>query len=329
MLARRLLVVPASAIAAVALIAGPADAAATKTVASPAALVYVSNHGDYDLWTVNADGSGKAQLTHSSTTTTTAWNSAKTEWAPAFSPDRQWLAYQSSRAGTPDVVIRNVRTGEYRTLAATSASEAPAGWYQAADGLRVAFVVGPATGGGPYALWSVRTDGTDAVQLIDGSRDARSFAATATTAYASLLDADGATRVYSFSTGTPVGSAPDLAPVTVGPNDSNLAVSPAGDLIFDRTVNGTGELWALPAGGPETTSNPAHLLVHKGVWASNPEVSPQGTMLAFASNPDGAVAHGDVYVAPLTGSGATLAAGLSKLVVGDSTYQDSQPTWSR
>ena len=46
-----------------------------------------------NIWQVNEDGSNPRQLTHSDAR----------DVKPRFSPDGQWIAFTSSRAGNPDV----------------------------------------------------------------------------------------------------------------------------------------------------------------------------------------------------------------------------------
>lgn len=64
-------------------------------------------HGSllYDLFLVNADGTGLRRLTHSRRAT-----------SPTFAPDGSRLAYVASERGTANVVVRDLATGEERAV---------------------------------------------------------------------------------------------------------------------------------------------------------------------------------------------------------------------
>src|SRR6185503_17980272 len=59
-----------------------------------------------NIWQVNEDGSSPRQLTHTDAR----------DVKPRYSPDGQWIAFTSSRAGNPDVYVMPAGGGEARRL---------------------------------------------------------------------------------------------------------------------------------------------------------------------------------------------------------------------
>src|SRR5687768_1359137 len=83
-----------------------------------------------NIWQVNEDGSNPRQLTHLDAR----------DVKPRFSPDGQWIAFTSSRAGNPDVYIMPAAGGEPRRLTWHSGNDEVLYWMP--DGKRILFSSG-------------------------------------------------------------------------------------------------------------------------------------------------------------------------------------------
>ncbi len=87
------------------------------------------NRTNSDIWVVNADGSGTPRkLT----------NSPKRDGHPRWSPDGNWIAFESTRDGDSQLYLLPVEGGEPRKITSISTGAAQAVWSR--DGSKLAFV---------------------------------------------------------------------------------------------------------------------------------------------------------------------------------------------
>src|ERR1051325_2382384 len=102
-----------------------------------------------DVWVANENGTDVQRLTI---------NKARDQF-PRFSPDGQWIAFSSNRAGNYDVYLVPVSGGEPRQLTFHSADDHVVGW--SPDGKRIVF--SSTRGNGPFpsvaTLWEVPIEG--------------------------------------------------------------------------------------------------------------------------------------------------------------------------
>jgi TolB protein len=116
-------------------------------------IVFAAEHGGQsDIFVMNADGTGRRQLT-----ATNADDSA-----PAFSPDGSHIAFESARNGNLDLFVMPATGKEPRQLTTSTSSDRSPAW--SPDGLSIAFTsdrdprrqpdvyVMPAAGGNPSRL---------------------------------------------------------------------------------------------------------------------------------------------------------------------------------
>jgi len=102
-----------------------------------------------DIWIAGEDGKNAQRLTD---------NKARDIY-PRFSPDGNWIAFSSSRAGNDDVYVISATGGKPKQLTFHSAADTVVGW--SADGKRVVFASTRGNGAFPSVatLWEVPVEG--------------------------------------------------------------------------------------------------------------------------------------------------------------------------
>jgi tricorn protease len=100
-----------------------------------------------NIWQVNEDGSNARQLTHTNAR----------DIKPRFSPDGQWIAFTSSRAGNPDVYIMPANGGEPKRVTWHSGNDEVLYWTP--DGKRVLFASARGPGAWDSPLYTVGVEG--------------------------------------------------------------------------------------------------------------------------------------------------------------------------
>ena len=102
-----------------------------------------------DIWVANDNGAGAERLTD---------NTAR-EIYPRFSPDGQWIAFSSNRAGNYDVYVMPASGGKPHQLTFHSADDNVVGWTP--DGKRVVFTSTRGNGAFPTVatLWEISAEG--------------------------------------------------------------------------------------------------------------------------------------------------------------------------
>lgn len=96
-----------------------------KPVWSPDAkrIAFSSNiSGNWDVWAMNADGSGQTQLT----------TDVKDQHSAAYSPDGTWVVYVSNQSGNPDLWIMKADGSSWTQLTTDRSDELSPSW--ASDG---------------------------------------------------------------------------------------------------------------------------------------------------------------------------------------------------
>ena len=90
-----------------------------------------------DIWIANEDGTGVLRLTD---------NEAREQY-PRFSPDGNWIAFSSNRAGNDDVYVVAATGGKPRQVTFHSAPDTVSGW--SPDGKKIIFASSRAKGAFP------------------------------------------------------------------------------------------------------------------------------------------------------------------------------------
>jgi len=157
----------------------------------------------------------------------------------------------------------------------------------APDGSRLAYRDGAGTG-----IWSANDDGSGAVQLTNNSAD--DFPAWDAPGGAVLFSRDGH-LMFTFSDGgRAAGDLGENPPA--GDLDVRPAVSPSGDLIFERIHAGTPSIYQYKPGTP---ASPTLLVAN----ATAVDFSPDGQKIAYEAAV-GAAADHQIWVADANGSNA-------------------------
>ena len=293
----------------------------TGPAAGSGRLAFVTNRnaGQWDIYVMNPNGSGVAQLDPSL---------ASDLW-PSWSPDGKRIVYQSDRTvkpGPPDTVITGIDTTitprsvafynlyginadgtGFQRLAADTTNDIQPAW--SPDGTKIAFSTDRVAG--DYEVYVMQADGTNPVRLTnspgedgqpawspDGSK-----LAFATTRDAPLDSLHPEIYVMSAVDGS--------GPVNLTRNtaaDIEPAWSPDGAKIaFASDRSGQFEIWVMNANG----TSPARL-THGSAPAEFPAWSPDGTKIAYDSD-------GHIWIMYADGSQPTQVT--SKL------YSDVIPRW--
>jgi Tol biopolymer transport system component/cytosine/adenosine deaminase-related metal-dependent hydrolase len=270
--------------------------------------------GNFHLWTIAADGSGLRQLTEG----------RHDHREPHFTPDGKAVVFSSDRGGSYGIHRLDIATGNITAITDTAAEEAEP--VVSPDGRRIAFTVdtaaieeldlstgqrttlvpaqtgttvfGPSYKPGGTTLAYVRLTGprSDLVvgdQAVTSGKDVFAVPPSWGPAGELFYTADGqVTRLDSgvvpFTAAVPVTSrrprpsSPDIESVTPRPvlGIAGPTVSPDGRQVAFRALNA---LWLADLDGRRAPRK----IVADGYFNSDPDFSPDGTSLLYASDRSG------------------------------------------
>ena len=205
------------------------------------------------------------------------------DWNPDWSPDGQWIAFESFRGGDRDIYIRRLAGGEAIKVTDHPATDALARW--SPDGNKLLFVSTRSGSLYPYIVAPFE-DGMPVTQL---GTDADSLASD-------ILNwsPDGAEVVYCASTegnldiwALPVSGGPARRITDRPERDYHPDWSPDGQwIVFSADTSGVpADLWVVPAAGGE-----ARQLTFDQYGNSEPAWSPDGRWIAFWTSRDNEIA---------------------------------------
>lgn len=141
--------------------------------------------GRREVYVVNADGTGRRQVTHD----------PAAALDPTWSPDGRSLAFTSLRNGAPDIYVTDLDGSDVRRITSDPAVDQQADW--APDGSQIAF---ESNRSGRFAIWGVAPDGSGGHQVTDGSTEQVEAAwSPDSTTLAFAAGAAGARSLYSVA----------------------------------------------------------------------------------------------------------------------------------
>jgi Tol biopolymer transport system component len=256
-----------------------------------------SRDGNYEIYSMNADGTGQTNLT----------NNAAGDLAPAWSPDGTKLVFTSFRdGGNAEIYVMNSDgTGQTR-LTNDPAVDSNASW--SPDSQKIAFRSD--RDGGDFEIYMMNADGTGQTNVTNspGVDDSPAWSPNGSR-IAFVSGRDGNLEIYAMNA-----NGTGQVDLTNDPDaDRNPTWSPGGTKIaFDSSRDANLEIYSMEADGKAQTD----LTVHSGD-DSEPAWSPDGTKITFRSQRDG---NAEIY-------SMTASNGTSQTRLTNNSAYESRPNW--
>ena len=243
-------------------------------------IAFESDREGYDLFTMNADGSGQTNLS----------NEQAYDEDPAWSPDGTKLAYTRSANAVPEIYVMNADGSGKTNLTNNPASDRYPTW--SPDGTKIAFTRWI---GGSNEIFAMNADGSGQTNLTnnaaedDGAAWSPDGGKIAFMRYINnheemfVMNADGSGQSSLYNGG----GLSHLAP----------AWSPDGTKIaFNKNLGGNTEIFVINADGSGPTN-----LTNNPAFDEVPDWSPDGTKIVFRRMPGGS--DQEIFVMNADGSG--------------------------
>jgi len=236
--------------------------------------------GNWEIYVMNADGSGVTRLTN---------NPADDRW-PSWSPDGKRIAFTSDRDGNWEIYVMNADGSGMTRLTNNPAGNFDPSW--SPDGRNIAFSSRRDVN---LEIYTMNADGSGVTRLTNNpAEDAETLWSPDGKRITFASDRDGNWEIYVMNAD--------------GSGQTNLTNNPAYDdvpswspdgrrIAFASDRDGNLEIYVMNADGSgvtRLTNNPAD-----DGW---PSWSPDGKRIAFVSNRDG---NWEIYVMNADGSGVT------------------------
>lgn len=260
---------------------------------SPRIVFDTNRDGSYEIYVMNADGTGQTRLT----------NDPGWDWEATWSPDLSKIAFTSDRGAiSPEIWVMNADGSGQTQLTNNGADDGYPSW--SPDGTRIAF---NSYRTGNNEIWVMNADGGGQTQLTND----------ATSNFHPVWSPDGTKIAYVNFWDIYVMNADgsDQTQLTTDPAvDWTPAWSPDGTKIAFRSErDGNPEIYVMNADGTGQTR-----LTNDPMIDDHPSFSMDGTQIVFHSQRIGP--SWQIYVMNVDGSGVT------RLTNNGAT--DGEPSWS-
>ena len=247
--------------------------------------------GNYEIYTMNPDGSQQTRLTHDQPADVSPTN-PRFDLAPSWSPDGTKIAFETSRDGTArEIYVMNADGSNPTRLTHDPSFDLYPTW--SPDGEKIAFV---SMRTGNYDIYVMNADGSEETRLTtsgfvgeptwspDGTRIAYRRQPTGADYEIYVMNADGSGQTRLTHNTVEDGFA------EWSPDSTRIVYS-------SRDAARNYQIWVMNADGSGQTrlsTNAAH--------EAAPAWSPDGTKIAFASYRDG---DGEIFLMDSDGSNVT------------------------
>ena len=262
-------------------------------------IVFQSNRsGNWDIYRINADGSGLVQLTHSDAD----------DQYPVWSPDGTQIAFKSDRNGNFDIYVMDADGSNQRQITDDPANDEDPAW--SPDGTRIVF---HSERKGSMEVFVMNADGSDVTQLTNtmGKNGIPAWSPDGTRiAYTGnrylgwnvyVMDADG----------------DNDRRLTDGHGACRPDWSPDGKKIafVSKKADEKGDVWVMNADG----SDHVLLTFDEQNYDYYPAWSPDGRHIVYANGPEAHSGNWDIYV--------MTADGTQRVQLIDHPARDAFPDW--
>jgi Tol biopolymer transport system component/agmatine/peptidylarginine deiminase len=238
---------------------------------------------NFDIYSMNADGSGQTSLT----------SDPEDDFAPAWSPDGSKIAFYTFRNGSAEVWVMNANGSGQAGLTnqATAPNSQPA-W--SPDGAKIVFV---SRRNGNDEIYTMNANGTSPTRLTNNtaSEEEPAFSPDGTK-IAFVSDRDGNREIYTMNAdGTSQTRLTNDAADDYAPNWSPNGLQ----ITFTSIRDGNTEIYRMSFGGGAQTR-----LTFDSEADEQSAYSPDGTRITFESQIDGCCTP-EIYSMLSSGSGAS------------------------
>ena len=258
-----------------------------------------------------------------------AVNTAKDDWSPVWSPDNSLLAFTSTRSGDSEIYTFNAATGSVTQLTSNTMDDLVPTWSPVMPNGEMYIAWHQLTKRSGYDIMAMQSDGSHQQLLLGGGRRSDethggwhpngSELTYTSDAIDRNLELYKVTTTVTGSGGLAAGSPQRLTSTRnhgevyadYSPDGSEIVYSKAADA---NNYEATSDLWKMSSSGAGQA-----FLKDVGFMDFQPDWSPDGTKIAFASTTNTTNQTSEIYV--------TDEAGGSLTKITENGRGDYQPEW--